>query len=217
MLRRILITTAIVTGIFAIPLRPEPVAAQSPAPPAVLVQPATARSLTVQSEYIGRVRAREKVELRARVGGFLGPRLFKDGDRVKEDQILFKIEREPFEVTVEQRRARVAAAEATLTNARLQLERAQVLMRTQSVSQAILDERAAAEGRAQADHLEAAALLREAEIQLSYTDIKTPISGTVGRRRWFHPVTSSVRKAACLPRSFSPIRSTFCFPSRNAS
>ena len=82
---------------------------------------------------------------------------------------------------MEQRRARVAAAEATLTNARLQLERAQVLMRTQSVSQAILDERAAAEGRAQADHLEAAALLREAEIQLSYTDIKTPISGTVGR------------------------------------
>ena len=181
MLRRTLFTTAIVTGIFAIPLRTEPVAAQSPAPPAVLVQPATARSLTVQSEYIGRVKAREKVELRARVGGFLGPRLFKDGDRVKEDQILFKIEREPFEVTVEQRRARVAAAEATLTNARLQLERAQVLMRTQSVSQAILDERAAAEGRAQADHLEAAALLREAEIQLSYTDIKTPISGTVGR------------------------------------
>ena len=58
---------------------------------------------------------------------------------------------------MEQRRARVAAAEATFTNARLQLERAQVLMRTQSVSQAILDERAAAEGRAQADHLEAAA------------------------------------------------------------
>ena len=181
MLRRILITTAIVTGIFAIPLRPEPVAAQSPAPPAVLVQPATARSLTVQSEYIGRVKAREKVELRARVGGFLGPRLFKDGDRVKEDQILFKIEREPFEVTVEQRRARVAAAEATLTNARLQLERAQVLMRTQSVSQAILDERAAAEGRAQADHLEAAALLRDAEIQLSYTEIKSPITGRIGR------------------------------------
>ena len=68
MLRRTLFTTAIVTGIFAIPLRTEPVAAQSPAPPAVLVQPATARSLTVQSEYIGRVKAREKVELRARVG-----------------------------------------------------------------------------------------------------------------------------------------------------
>ena len=119
-------------------------------------------------------------------------------------------------MTVEQRRARVAAAEATLTNARLQLERSQVLMRTQSVSQAILDERAAAEGRAQADHLEAAASLREAEIQLSYTDIKTPISGSVGRR-WFRPAISSVRKAACSPLSFSPIRSMFCFPSPSAS
>ena len=119
--------------------------------------------------------------MRARVGGFLGPRLFKDGDQVKKDQILFKIEREPFEVTVEQRKARVAAAEATLTNAKLQLERSQALLRTQSVAQATLDERAAAEGRAQADLLEAAASLRDAEIQLSYTDIKSPISGSVGR------------------------------------
>jgi membrane fusion protein (multidrug efflux system) len=149
--------------------------------PAVIVQPATAQSLTVQSEFIGRVKAPEKVELRARVAGFLGPRLFKDGDKVKKDQILFKIEREPFEVTVEQRKARVAAAEATLTNAKLQLERSQALLRTQSVAQAILDERAAAEGRAQADLLEAAAALRDAEIQLSNADIKSPISGSVGR------------------------------------
>ena len=62
--RWIWITTAILASIFGILLKPEPVAAQTPAPPAVLVQPATARSLTVQSEFIGRVKAPEKVELR---------------------------------------------------------------------------------------------------------------------------------------------------------
>jgi membrane fusion protein (multidrug efflux system) len=73
-------------------------AAQAQAPaPAVLVQPAVMRSLTPQSEFIGRVKALDKVELRARVQGFLGPRLFKAGDQVKQGQLLFQIERDPFE------------------------------------------------------------------------------------------------------------------------
>jgi len=155
--------------------------AQAPAPPAVLVQPAASRVLSAQSEFIGRVQALEKVDLRARVEGFLGPRQFKDGDPVKQDQVLFRIERDPFEAAVEQRKAQAASAEATLANATQQLQRAQLLIRNQTVSQATLDERTADEARARAGLLEAKAALRDAEIKLSYTDIKSPIDGTVGR------------------------------------
>jgi multidrug efflux pump subunit AcrA (membrane-fusion protein) len=63
------------------------------APPAVLVQPAALRVLTAQSEFIGRVKALDKVDLRARVAGFLGPRQFKDGEHVREGEVLFQIER----------------------------------------------------------------------------------------------------------------------------
>src|SRR5206468_1698986 len=68
-------------------------AQQGAQPPAVLVQPAELRSMTKQAEYVGRAEALEKVDLRARVTGFLGPRLFKEGDDVKEAQVVFTIER----------------------------------------------------------------------------------------------------------------------------
>src|SRR6201982_4300311 len=69
-------------------------------PPAVLVQPAELRSMTKQAEFVGRAEALEKVDLRARVQGFLGPRLFKDGEQVEEGQVVFTIEKEPFEAAV---------------------------------------------------------------------------------------------------------------------
>ncbi len=151
------------------------------APPAVMVQPAASRVLSAQSEFIGRVKALEKVDLRARVQGFLGPRQFKAGEKVRAGEVLFQIERAPFEAAVEQRQAQVASAEATLVNATQQLQRAQALIRSQTVSQSTLDDRTAEEARARAAVLEARAALRDAEIRLSYTDIKSPISGTVGR------------------------------------
>ena len=161
-------------------LAPSPALAQT-APPAVLVQPAALRVLTAQSEFIGRVKALDKVDLRARVQGFLGPRQFRDGERVRESEVLFQIERAPFEAAVEQRQAQVAAAEATLVQATQQLQRAQVLIKNQTISQATLDDRTAEKARARAAVLEARAALREAEIRLSYTDIKSPIAGRIGR------------------------------------
>jgi membrane fusion protein (multidrug efflux system) len=148
---------------------------------AVLVQPAEMRALTKQLEFIGRIHAPEKVDLRARVQGFLGARLFQDGDRVKEGQVLFRIEPEPFEAAVDQRQAQLAAAEATQQNAEQQLQRARELIRTNAVSQATVDQRVADEGRSKAGVLEAQASLRDAQIKLSYTDIKSPIAGRIGR------------------------------------
>jgi len=150
-------------------------------PPAVLVQPAELRSMTKQAEFVGRAEAFEKVDLRARVQGFLGPRLFKEGDNVKEGQVVFTIEREPFETVVDQRKAQLASAQATLANAEQQLQRTAELTRKGNAPVAQLDQRTAEQGQAKAAVMEAEANLRDAAIQLSYTEIKTPISGRIGR------------------------------------
>lgn len=150
-------------------------------PPAVLVQPAELRSMTKQAEFVGRAEALEKVDLRARVQGFLGPRLFKDGELVKEGQIVFTIEKDPFEAAADQRKAQLASAQATLANDDQQLARTAELVRKGNAPAAQLDQRTAEHGQAKAAVLEAEANLRDAQIQLSYTDIKTPISGRIGR------------------------------------
>jgi len=156
-------------------------AQQAAPPPAVLVQPAELRSMTKQAEFVGRAEALEKVDLRARVQGFLGSRLFKDGDDVKEGQIVFTIEKEPFEAAVDQRKAQLASAQATLANADSQLQRTAELARKGNSPIAQLDQRTAEQGQAKAAVMEAEANLRDAQIQLSYTEIKTPISGRIGR------------------------------------
>jgi membrane fusion protein (multidrug efflux system) len=156
-------------------------AQQAGPPPAVLVQSAELRSMTKQAEFVGRAEALEKVDLRARVQGFLGPRLFKDGDTVKEGQVVFTIEREPFEAAVDQRNAQLAAAQATSANADQQLQRTAELTRRGNAPIAQLDQRTAEQGKAKADVMEAEANLRDAQIQLSYTDIKSPITGRIGR------------------------------------
>src|SRR5712671_4902673 len=156
-------------------------AQQAAPPPAVLVQPAELRSMTKQAEFVGRAEALEKVDLRARVQGFLGSRLFKEGEDVKEGQVLFTIEREPFEAVVDQRKAQLAAAEATFANSDQQLQRTTELARKGNAPIAQLDQRTAEQRQAKAAVMEAEANLRDAQIQLSYTDIKTPISGRIGR------------------------------------
>jgi membrane fusion protein, multidrug efflux system len=156
-------------------------AQQAAPPPAVLVQPAELRSMTKQFEFVGRAEALEKVDLRARVTGFLGSRLFKDGDEVKQDQVVFTIEKEPFEAAVDQRKAQLAAAQATLSNADQQLQRTAELARKGNAPLAQLDQRTAEQGQAKAAVMEAEANLRDAQIQLSYTEIKTPIGGRIGR------------------------------------
>jgi membrane fusion protein (multidrug efflux system) len=156
-------------------------AQQGVPPPAVLVQPAELRSMTKQAEFVGRAEALEKVDLRARVQGFLGPRLFRDGDEVKEGQVVFTIEKEPFEAAVDQRKAQLASAQATFANADQQLLRTTELVKKGNAPPAQLDQRTAEEGQAKAAVMEAEANLRDAQIQLSYTDIKAPISGRIGR------------------------------------
>jgi membrane fusion protein, multidrug efflux system len=156
-------------------------AAQTSQPPAVLVQVAELKPLVQQGEFIGRVQATDKVDLRARVQGFLGPRLFRDGETVAKDQLLFTIEPAPFEAAVNQRKAQLAAAEARAQNAKLQLDRTRELTARDTASQAQLDQRVSDDAQAQAAVLEAKASLQQADINLSYTEIRSPMAGRIGR------------------------------------
>ena len=176
-LRFLFILAAQVSSVIGSPVY----AQQAAPPPAVLVQSAELRSMRKQAEFVGRAEALEKVDLRARVQGFLGPRLFKVGDDVKAGQVVFTIEREPFEAAVDQRKAQLAAAQATFANADQQLQRTAELARKGNAPIAQLDQRKAEQGQAKAAVMEAEANLRDAQIQLSYTDIKTPIAGRIGR------------------------------------
>lgn len=159
----------------------EPAFAAETPPPAVLVEAAELRSLARQRDFVGRVESLEKVELRARVTGQLGPRRFQDGDKVKTGQVLFEIERAPYEATVAQREAQVLQAQAAQANAEQQLRRAKALVKTKAISDAEVDRLTADELRAAGQVKEAKAALDLARINLSYTTIVSPIDGRIGR------------------------------------
>src|SRR5438105_12167679 len=149
-------------------------------PPAVSVTPVVSRQVTETADYIGRITAIDKVDLVARVTGFIEERNFTEGQQVKKGDLLFRIEQATYKAAVEQQRANVAKAQATALNAKLQLERGKELLRNNNIPQSTVDQRAADEGAAQAAVLEAQALLDQAEINLGYTDIHSPIDGRIG-------------------------------------
>ena len=151
------------------------------APPVVLVQPAELRPLAPQSEYVGRVAVFDKVELRARVKGTLGKREFTDGSKVTEGQLLFTIEPAPYRIAVDQKRALRDGARAALINAEAQLKRTAELLRSNTASQGVYDQRLAEQLQAKATLDDAEAQLEDAELQLSYTRITAPIAGLIGR------------------------------------
>jgi len=80
-------------------------ASAQPSPPAVLVAAAQFRDVSETAEFVGRVKAVDKVDLRARVAGYLGPRLFKEGELVATDRTVFTLDPAPFEATLAQRKA----------------------------------------------------------------------------------------------------------------
>ncbi len=179
--RRLRILALLAAGLIAPLLGGSAGAQQGAPPPAVLVQPAELKPIADQAEFIGRAAAVDKVELRARVKGFLGPRKFKDGDMVKEGQVLFLIEPEPYQAAVDQKTAQRDAAKAALANADVQLHRAEELLRSKTGTQVTYDQRLSEQLQAKAQLEDASAQLRDAEIQLSYTQIKSPIDGRIGR------------------------------------
>jgi membrane fusion protein, multidrug efflux system len=152
----------------------------APPPPAVSVTPVTTRQVTETIDYIGRLTAVDKVDIVARVPGFLEERKFKEGQYVKKGDLLFLIEQATYKAAVEQARATLAKAKATEVNTKLQLERGKELVRNQNIPQSTVDQREADEEAAKASVMEAQAALDQAEINLGYTEIRSPIDGRIG-------------------------------------
>lgn len=154
---------------------------QSTAPPGVLVATVERQAINQGAEFIGRAEAIDKLDVRARVTGFLYARHFNEGDAVKAGDLLFTIEQAPFAAEVALRQAQVERAEADLHYASMQVERGRELVRTNALPQATLDERIAAEGQAKAELAAARAQLDQARIQYGYTEIRAVFDGRAGR------------------------------------
>ncbi|MCU0945914.1 MAG: efflux RND transporter periplasmic adaptor subunit [Rubritepida sp.] len=186
-------------------------------PPAVGVVEARRQPVMEFSEFIGRVESISRVDIRARVTGFLEERRFREGTEVPEGALLFRLERAPFEAQLEQARASLASAEAQLANARVTLARARELRATGAGTQVALDNAQAQERVAAAALLGAEAQVRVAEINLAYTDISAPIAGAIGRST-FTPgnVVSPTGEALATIISQDPMRVAFTVSSRTA-
>ncbi len=156
-------------------------AAAPPAAPAVGVRPAAMKGVSRSFEFVGRIKAVDKVEVRARVEGFLEKVLFREGQDVKAGDLLYQIEKVQFQTQVDQAKANLAAAEAEATNAHLQYGRQLQLSQHQWSPQSVVDQNKAASDSSGAKVLQTRAALTQAEVNLDYTDIRSPIAGRVGR------------------------------------
>jgi membrane fusion protein, multidrug efflux system len=156
--------------------------AQAPnGPPAVGVVTVDRAAITETSEFVGRVQAIQRVALTARVTAFLEQRLFVEGTDVHAADVLYKLERGPFEADVANKEAAVADNSAKLLNSNIQLNRAQKLLATPAGQQSTVDDALAAQ-RSQAAQLSGAqAALRQSQINLDYTVIVAPIDGQISR------------------------------------
>lgn len=150
-------------------------------PPAVTVVKVASADVKPTASFTGRVEAMFKVELRARVDGFLEKRLFREGTDVKEGDLLLAIEKGLYQAAVDQAKAAIATAEATLKLADIEVGRQTELVQRNVGAQAKLDEVTAKQGEARGNLMAQKAGLEKAQLQLSYTDIIAPIAGRVGR------------------------------------
>jgi membrane fusion protein (multidrug efflux system) len=141
------------------------------------------RPITQASEYVGRIEAMEKVDIRARVTGYLQDVLFKEGEVVKQGDVLYRIEKDSFEAAVQQSQGALLQAQGTLANANAQLARTAELAKTNTESQSVLDQRTAAQKSAQGAMITADANLKTANVSLGYTEITAPIAGEIGRTK----------------------------------
>jgi membrane fusion protein, multidrug efflux system len=154
----------------------------APPPPSVVVEPVEVRDTPVQAEFTGQVRGGEDVEVRARVAGFLQSMHYREGGPVRKGDLLFTIDPKPFEATMARARADVAEAKARHDRTVIQVNRLKPLAAQNAVSQQDVDNAVATEEASRAAVTSAEAQLTTAQLDLGYTRVTSPISGTAGTR-----------------------------------
>jgi len=157
--------------------------AQQPAPAAVPVGTVVAqrKAIAKTAEFVGRIQAIDRVEVQARITGYLENVLFKEGEFVKENQPLFRIEKDLFQAAADQAQGALAASKSKKLLTAIQYERAEQLMKTSAGTVTARDQALTADRAADAQMMIDQANLNTAKINLSYTEILSPISGKIGR------------------------------------
>jgi len=155
----------------------------APPPPTVTVAKPVKQTVNDYDEYVGRFIAVDSVEIRARVSGYLEKVLFKDGQIVKQGELLFTIDRRPFEAALAQARANLAQARANLAFATSDLARASQLVRDRTITEQTFDQRTQAKSVAEASVAAQEAAVRQAELDIQFTELKAPVTGRIGDRR----------------------------------
>ena len=158
---------------------------EAPAPqaPPVTVATPLARQIVDWDEVTGRFEAPRTVDVRARVGGYIQSVHFKDGDFVRQGQLLFTLDPRPAQAALASAQAQLAQAQAQLTLARTEFTRSEGLLASQAVSQAEVDSKRGAVAQAQAAVSAANAAIRARQLDVEFTRVTAPISGRVSDRR----------------------------------
>jgi membrane fusion protein, multidrug efflux system len=150
-------------------------------PPAVGVMQAVQRPIIESDEFLGRIEGVNRVNVVARVTAFLDKREFVEGAEVKTGDLLYRLERGPFEADLKSKQAQVAQLQATLVNARLTTDRARTLLGGPAGQQSTYDAALANQQSLEAQVQAAEAQVDLSQINLDYTEIRSPIDGKIGR------------------------------------
>jgi RND family efflux transporter MFP subunit len=151
------------------------------APPVTVAKPVV-KDIVERDDFIGRFEAVDQVDIRARVSGYLDKVHFQDGTLVKAGDLLFTIDPRPYRNALEQAQAAVTSSEVRLNFAQSDLDRAEQLRRTGNIADQLLDQRRQAFLTAKADLDRAQAFLRQAQLDVEFTEIKSPLSGRIARK-----------------------------------
>jgi multidrug efflux system membrane fusion protein len=157
-------------------------AASSPPPPVTVAQPLQ-KTITEWDEYTGRFTALETVEVRARVSGFIDSVHVNEGQIVKQGDLLFVIDQRPYKLAVDQAQADLERAQAKLEIATSDVQRATPLLSSQTLTEREFDTRKSTQKDAAGQVGSAGAALKQAQLNLEWTEVRAPISGRVSDRR----------------------------------
>ncbi len=158
--------------------------AQAPGgpPPAVTVAKPIVKDVVEYDDFTGRFEAADSVDIRARVSGYLEKVAFQDGAIVKKGDLLFVIDRRPYKAALDQAQSSIASNQAKLTFAQGDLERAQSLQKTGNIAEQLVDQRRQNYTSARADLDNSDAILRNAQLNYDFTEVRAPLSGRISRK-----------------------------------
>src|SRR5215831_14543806 len=190
--------------------------ASPPAPPTVTVASPVKRVVIDEDEYVGRFVPIDSVEVRARVSGYLDRVHFTDGQMVKQGDLLFTIDRRPFQTTLDQAKGNLQQAQANLAFAEADLARGAQLVRERTITEQTFDQRTQAKRVAEASVAAQTAAVKQATLDLEFTELRAPVAGRIGDRRASpgNLVTGNTTGTTSLLAtivSIDPIRFEFAF------